>query len=98
MPDGLFHVATLGVDRTPIYRDGVDRRSFLSLLTDSIERYGWELYAYCLMTTHYHLVLRTGGADLARGMQRPHRHHTARLNRPHGPRRHLFVDRHSTSG
>src|SRR3954449_1363735 len=36
-----------------------DRRHCLSLLGNSAVRYGWEVLSYCLMDTHWHLLVRT---------------------------------------
>ena len=59
-PDGIFHVATRGVAKMPIYRDDDDRRVFLGLLGPSpAKQYEWTCHAFCLMTNHYHLVLDT---------------------------------------
>ena len=38
-PDGIFHVATRGVAKMPIYRDADDRRVFLGLLRLAVEEY-----------------------------------------------------------
>jgi len=53
-PDGLFHVATRGVAKMPIYGDDNDRRNFLSLLVLVVQNYEWTCQAFCLMTNHYH--------------------------------------------
>ena len=53
-PDGLFHVATRGVAKMPIYHDDNDRRNFLSLLALVVQNYEWTCQAFCLMTNHYH--------------------------------------------
>jgi putative transposase len=56
---GLYHVVARGNDKMTIYRDDIDRRRFLTILDIAAERYCVECHAYCLMSTHYHLVLRT---------------------------------------
>jgi len=56
-PGAFFHVTTRGNNRRSIYEDGLDRHIFLRMLGRIAERYAWRVYAYCLMTTHYHLVL-----------------------------------------
>ena len=68
-PDGLFHVATRGVAKMAIYRDANDRRNFLSLLAFAVDQHEWTCHAFCLMTTHYHLVLDTTRPTLSDGMQ-----------------------------
>src|SRR5689334_10861439 len=58
--DGLFHVWAVAVDGTPAFADDRDRISFLRLLAECVHGYEWEVYAWCLMTTHYHLVIAAG--------------------------------------
>jgi len=42
-----------------IFPEAIDYAAFLVLLREARERFGVELYAYCLMPNHFHLVLRT---------------------------------------
>jgi REP element-mobilizing transposase RayT len=65
----MYHLGTRGNNRGWIFRDDVDRIRFLELLTKVVRRHGWTLLAYCLMTNHYHLVVRFDEASLSAGMQ-----------------------------
>jgi len=96
LPDGVFHVTTRGVDHVAIFRDGLDRRRFLSLLGECVERFRWEVYAFCLMTTHYHLVLGTTVEAMALGMHRLNGIHALQFNRRHKRWGHLFGDRYAS--
>jgi len=66
---GWHHVFTRGVSRRVIYGDDRDRRHFLELLEDFVQRYGVVVHAYVLMDTHYHLVVETPEPNLSRAMQ-----------------------------
>jgi putative transposase len=66
---GHYHVTSRGVERIAIFRSDRDRRLFLSLLQKTIERYGWLEFAYCLLSTHFHLVVQTPEPNIGRGMQ-----------------------------
>src|SRR5574340_182190 len=52
-----------------IFRDDRDRQRFLELLTAAVARHRVECVAYCLMSNHYHLVLRTLEANLSLAMR-----------------------------
>jgi REP-associated tyrosine transposase len=52
-----------------IYCDDVDRRRFLTVLQTVVERYQIECHAYCLMSNHYHAVIRTLAPNLSSAMQ-----------------------------
>lgn len=93
LPDGYFHVIARGVDGCEIVRDDIDRRRFLSYLRDSVDRYGWVVHAFCLMTTHYHVVLYSKTIDLSGGVQRLNGRYAQFFNRRHLRFGHLFADR-----
>jgi REP element-mobilizing transposase RayT len=66
---GLFHVFTRCVYASPsLYRDDVDRLEFLRYLARTTVRSGWSCIAFCLMTTHYHLVVDVADDVLPKGM------------------------------
>jgi len=55
---GVFHIFTHCVWAVPhLFRDDVDRLEFLRHLARLAERPGWTCIAYCLMTSHYHLIV-----------------------------------------
>jgi len=83
-----------GVARLPIFRDDEDRDSFLRMLERIVDEQGWKCLAYCLMTTHYHLVVETPEPNLASGMQRLNSFYAAFFNRRHGGRGHVFERRY----
>ena len=87
---GSFHIVTRGNRRQTVYADDIDRSWFLTLLAHVVERYRWELLAYCLMTNHYHLTVHTPQATLSAGMQHLNGVHAQRFNWRHGFEGHLF--------
>jgi len=44
-----------------MFLDVRDRFHCLTLLGETAERYGWDVLSYCLMDTHWHLLVRTPG-------------------------------------
>ena len=66
---GVYHVMSRGVVGQAIFRTGFDHELFLLKLGLAVERCGWSCHAYCLLTTHYHLLIRTPEPNLAKGMQ-----------------------------
>lgn len=66
---GLFHVYTHSVwAADALFRDDTDRLTFLRELARTTARADWRCLAFCLMGTHYHLVLDVGAGVLAKGM------------------------------
>ncbi len=58
-PVGLvYHVTHRGNRRGEIFFEREDRDRYLHWLAEASERYGLQLWAYCLMTNHVHLLVR----------------------------------------
>lgn len=62
-PGGVLHIVNRGNDKKIIFPEPTDYAAFLVLLREARESFGVELYAYCLMPNHFHLVVRTSGLD-----------------------------------
>ncbi|MGH3134104.1 MAG: transposase [Gaiellaceae bacterium] len=97
LPDGFFHVVARGVFGAAIYADDHDRRWFLDLLRRCESNHSWTCHAFCLMTTHYHLVLETTRVQLSHGLHWLNTCHATTFNRRHGRFGHLFAERFSAS-
>ena len=89
----LWHVTCRGNERRPIFRDDTDRRVFLSVLSEAIERFAWKLHAYVLMGNHYHLMLETPVPNLSRGMHRVNSIYSQLFNKRHDRVGHLLQGR-----
>lgn len=68
-PGTFYHVMCRGDRREPIFEDDDDRRTFLRTLAECCEKSGWRIYAWVLMSNHYHWVLQTPEANLVAGMK-----------------------------
>jgi putative transposase len=66
---GLYHVTAHSNVGRVVFQDDVERAQFLDVLQIGLARYGWSCRSYCLLSTHYHLLVVTPQADLAAGMQ-----------------------------
>jgi putative transposase len=95
LPDGYFHVVSRGVFTTEVFRDAVDRRLFVRLLRSCEDVNRWTCHAFCLMTTHYHLVVESARQELSRGVQRLNGRYAVTFNKRHGRYGHLFAERFS---
>jgi putative transposase len=63
----IYHLMSRGDRREEIFRDHLDRKSFLATLGATCPRSGWQVHAYCLMSNHFHLVVETPRANLVEG-------------------------------
>ncbi len=92
-PGGIFHIATRAVDERHAFGTIEDRWSFLGVLNDVVGEYGWLCKSYCLMGSHYHLIVETPRPNLSLGMQRLNGTYAQRFNGRHVRRGHLFGSR-----
>lgn len=89
-----YHVGARGNDKTEVFSSDEDRRKFVALLEDIVDRTGWRIYAYCLMSNHYHLALSTPVPNLSAGMGRLNQMYVQWFNRRHERTGHLFERRY----
>lgn len=68
-PNSIYHVIVRGNNREDIFRDYADRIGYLNRLKRYKEKFKIEIYAYCLMTNHVHLVIYDNGQDISKFMQ-----------------------------
>jgi REP element-mobilizing transposase RayT len=93
-PGAAYHVSARGNNRQTIFRDRPDREVFLELLSRAAERFDLRLFAFCLMTNHYHLFLQTPQPNLAASLHWLNATYCARFNRRHRRSGHLFQGRY----
>ena len=91
---GFHHVVTRGNNRQRIFLNNTDRREFIRILTHVANRHGWNIYAYCLMRNHYHLVLNVDDRGLSRGMCELNSAYALAFNNSHERINHVFGKRY----
>jgi REP element-mobilizing transposase RayT len=67
--NGLYHVINRGNYRQDLFINEGAHRSFESCLFEACEKSGWILEGFCVMTNHFHLVVRTPRGNLSWGMK-----------------------------
>jgi REP element-mobilizing transposase RayT len=67
-----------------MFIDPADRYLSLTLLGETTERYGWDVLSYCLMDTHWQVLVRTPERNRSAGMQRMNTCYSQGFNRRHG--------------
>lgn len=77
-----------------VFGDERDRNIYLDTLGEAIERTGWHVHAWVLMSTHYHLLVETPEPNLVDGMKWFQGTFTQRHNSSHGNWGHLFQGRY----
>ncbi len=90
----LYHVMARGNDGRKVFLNDSDYEAFLNGLAAARKRYPFNLYAYVLMSNHFHLLLEVQRASTARVLQSLLTGYARRFNRTHHHRGHLFQGRY----
>ena len=92
--DVPHHVTQRGNRRQPTFFGDEDYEAYLDLMAEWCRRHGVEVWAYCLMPNHVHLVASPPSESaLARALGEAHRRYTRRVNFREGWRGHLWQER-----
>jgi putative transposase len=94
----VYHVLNRGNNRQPLFRKPADFEAFAKLLAEGRERANVELFAFCLMGNHWHVLLRPkGDRDLAAYLSWVTNTHVKRVraHRP-GTSGHLYQGRYKS--
>lgn len=67
--NGVYHVLNRGNYRQDLFIDDGAHEAFERCLFEACEKCGWILEGHCVMTNHFHLVIRTPRGNLAYGMK-----------------------------
>lgn len=92
-PGAVYHVTSKGKDGQVVFRDDEDRGVFLNVVDNVVERYGWLVHSYVLMSDHYHMVIEVPDANLSKGMRQLNGVYTQHVNRRHGQEGSIFQGR-----
>jgi REP element-mobilizing transposase RayT len=92
---GIFHVYTHCVWAVPtLFRDDQDRAEFLRHVARVATRDDWTCVAFCLMRSHYHLIVSVGDGALPSVMHAINLPYARAFNKRYGLRGHVQFDRY----
>jgi putative transposase len=92
----VYHLTSRGNGRQVIFHTDEDRRRFLQQLQDNLKTFAVELYAFVLMSNHYHLLVRTNRANVSRFAQRLNTSYGLYYRYKHRKPGHVFQGRYKT--
>lgn len=99
---GIFHVMMRGINHQNIFEDEEDNYQFINTLDRMRVRYDDEgnpcgsnctYYAYCLMSNHFHLLIRERDEKVGDTVKRIASSYVYYYNRKYGRDGHLFKER-----
>jgi putative transposase len=81
LPDLIYHIVNRGNNRQVVFAGDQDYRHYLAILKRYKEKFAFKIFAYCLMTNHIHLLIKTSNqgtvSDIVKAVTISHtrRHH-----------------------
>jgi REP element-mobilizing transposase RayT len=85
-----------GINKSAIFKDGEDRSRFLDRLGENIVETQSSVYAWVLMETHIHLLVRSGRPGISKLMRKLLTWYAQYYNRRHRRTGHLFENRYKS--
>ena len=95
-PDAWYHVMSRARAGHEAFPAKEDYYNFIDLLKDTSDMFNMRIAAYCLITTHYHLLIQTPDANLSRCMRHINGVYTQRYNARNGCDGTLFRGRYKS--
>jgi putative transposase len=95
--EGFYHLLNRGNGQQQVFQKAGDYQAFLQLLAQTQQEFNLELFAYCLMPNHFHLLVKVQKSqDLSRGMQWFMTTHVRRYHRHYRSSGHLWQGRYKS--
>ena len=95
-PGALHHIIVRGIERRKIFNDDTDKINFLDRLGKVLSETDTKCFAWALLPSHFHLLLRTGAFPLSTVMSRLLTGHAMNFNRRHRRSGQLFQNRYKS--
>ena len=90
---GIYHIMIRGINKQLILEDEEDNRKLREVLCQCKEICGYELYAYCFLGNHIHLLIKEGKESLEQIFKRIGSRYVYYFNQKYKRVGHLFQDR-----
>jgi len=65
----VYHIILKGIDNQKIFFSNQDRKFFLKQLSITKNEFYYQIFAYCLMDNHVHIIIRVEDEFLSKSMQ-----------------------------
>lgn len=89
----IYHIILRGNEGKDIFFSNADRERFIHTLQKLKEKYGFEVYAYCLMSNHVHLLIYDNGNDISEIMKSLNTSFVMYMNKKYKRQGHFLQDR-----
>ena len=89
----VYHIILRGNDRQDIFYDEQDYKKFLKIMKLTKEKYQYEIYVYCFMANHVHLVFYDKNNQISKIIQSIAISYSSYFSKKYRKEGHLFQNR-----
>ncbi|WP_102026574.1 transposase [Salirhabdus sp. Marseille-P4669] len=94
IPHYFYHIVCRGNRRDDLFRDAGDFKTFKLILAQVHHKFPFEIAAYCLMTNHFHLMLRSSEYPISKVMSLINKRYADYYNTKNNFTGHVFEKRY----
>lgn len=89
----IYHVVFKGVNHEKIFEKESQKRKINLIMKEKLKDYGIEIYAYCIMPSHVHLLIKGDLNEISKFVSRSEMVYAAQYNLSQTRNGHLFQNR-----
>ncbi|WP_458411735.1 transposase [Schinkia sp. CFF1] len=90
---GIYHIMLRGINKQLIFEEVEDKRKFLDVLKRFKDTCDFQVYSYCLMDNHVHLLVKEVEESISQSIKRISSSYVYWYNQKYERCGHLFQDR-----
>lgn len=94
--DAVYHIMQRGNEKRNIFHGYADKERYLRTVKLQQDKHGFQVYSYCLMDNHVHLLIGATGADISDVMKGLNVSYVQYFNKKHERCGHLFQGRYKS--
>ena len=91
--DCTYHIMIKSVGDMLLFKENSDKDKLLQLINRYQNKFGFSVYAYCLMDNHGHILVNSNGSDISKIMHGINQSYAQYFNRKYKRTGHVFGDR-----
>jgi putative transposase len=93
---GIYHIMLRGINQQVLFEDEEDREKFLDTIKYYKQKQEFQIFGYCLMDNHVHILIKEGQEPIANTMKRIGVSYVYWYNWKYKRKGHLFQDRYKS--
>jgi len=95
-PGALHHVIGRGIEGKYIFKKDDDKQVFYTRLRETLSKSSLQVYAWCILSNHFHLLIQTGKTSISEFMRRFLTGYAVNYNKRHKRKGYLFQNRYKS--